>query len=152
MTTYSDYFVTGTRDDGTSFVSLRDDRPDWLQQAVYDAHDDEMPNDWRYAMCERIVSAIDDGVTGVDELVDSLVDTWTADRLAWLSDNIGRVSYVDDAIDDGLVDCSAGLVAMIGVGQYVTISQMVDVIVSAIDDAEHDPTGDVDDEDDEVTS
>lgn len=121
-------------DDGDTFVTLRDDAPDWLVDAVREAHGDEMPNDWRYEISARIFDALtDDPTADRHELADGLVDIYTGARLAWLAADIGRAGLVDEACDELGIDLG-GIVDQVGAGQYVVISQMVDIIADAIDE------------------
>lgn len=130
-------FTTKTRDDGTTFVTLTDTAPEWLQTAVYDAHDGEMPNDWRYETCSRIWDAFT--VEGIDpadddqrfELADSLVDIYTFDLTTWLASHNDRQFYVDEARRAyGSED--QGVVWDIKAGQHYCISEMVGIMADAI--------------------
>lgn len=85
-----DFFKRDTRHDGTKFVTLADNRPDWLHDAVYEAHQSDLPNDWIYAECEAACDAIDDGsLTDEDSLhshADCRVDVYTRDLYQWAAD------------------------------------------------------------------
>lgn len=84
------FFETKTRDDGTKFTTLADNRPDWLHDAVYEAHQSDLPNDWIYAECEAACDAIDDGVLADDDSVheyaDRRVDVYTRELYRWAAD------------------------------------------------------------------
>ena len=43
-TNYRAHFVEGQRDSGVRFITLADDRPEWLHGAVQEAHAGDMPN------------------------------------------------------------------------------------------------------------
>ena len=139
-TQISSYFVRNTRPDGSSFVTLSDDRPEWLQTAVYEAHDGETPNDWRYQTAAHIVELLADyDLADIDdyrdELADSLVDIYTHDLLAWLAADLNRTGYCDEAWNDDLASASDdGIVGLIRLGQYVAITAMVDILAAAIAD------------------
>jgi hypothetical protein len=83
----SEWFVTGKRDNGDSFVSLKDGRPDWLQEAVHEAHGGNLPDDWIYAECEAACEAIDNGdlkdEDALHEHADGRVDVYTKARFEW---------------------------------------------------------------------
>lgn len=127
------YFETKQRDNGETFVCLKDNRPQWLQDAVREAHDDEFPNDWRYAMCRQIAGAIDDGLTEdyTSEFADGAVDIYNSDRVRWLADDHTRTAYVDEARNEGLMNFEADILEQIGVGQYVCIERMASVMFTA---------------------
>lgn len=129
-TTLASYFVRQERDNGEAFYSLAEDRPEWLYGAVREAHDDELPNDWRYATCHSIAAMIDDGVTEAYEIADSLVDVYTVNLLEWLAENIGRMAYIAESNDDlGRPD---ELEDEIRQGQYLAIDRMAGILLAAI--------------------
>jgi hypothetical protein len=133
-TTLAAYFQRRTREDGSTYVTLAEDRPEWLYDAVRDAHDGELPNDWRYQICSAIVDALADGAEP-EEIADSLVDVYTHDLLAWLSDNVGRADNVNEALEEYIADVDNGIDRIIAAGQYLCIERMVQVLADAI--AEH---------------
>jgi hypothetical protein len=129
------YFTRAVRDDGTTYTTLTDEHPDWLHDAVYEAHDDELPNDWRYETCAQVAEAIDEGDTDASTIADSLTDIYNADLLAWVSGNLGRMSDVDEAMEDGSHDSLASLLMA---GQYRCIERMAQILLDAVDEAEED--------------
>ena len=84
------FFVTGKRNNGETFVSLKDERPEWLHDAVHTAHGSDLPNDWIYRECEAACDAIDEGSLtdddSVHEYADSRVDIYTRDLYQWAAD------------------------------------------------------------------
>lgn len=132
MTT-SQYFTRATRDDGTGYTRLVDDQPDWLYDAVRDAHDGELPNDWRFETCAAIAALIDDGDGDPHSIADGLVDVYTSDLLAWLTPE--RMAYVDEALEECLVDATTGVESIIRTGQYVCITHMASILVDAVSEA-----------------
>lgn len=130
----TDYFQRKTRDDGTTFVTLTDDAPEWLDDAVMAAHDGEWPNDWRYETCESIVEML--AGSGADpsdaawEIADSLVDVYNHDLYAWATPD--RWCYVDEAIENlGEVrDLSQALMQ----GQFYCIERMALALADAIEE------------------
>ena len=119
-----------------TFYTLTDDAPEWLTDAVREAHDDEGPNDWRFETCYRIALAIDETEEPADGLdvgdfanttADSLTDVYTSDLLTWLAGHLGRVSDVDDASDDP----KDGIVEVIRYGQYNVIERMTTILAAA---------------------
>lgn len=125
------YFETrkrGDEPDAERFVSLKDERPDWLQELVFEAHGhgDYLPDDWRYQTIRDAIGHIhDSGAESADDLEDSAhefadqnVDVYTGSRYAWLASNLRRSGYVDEARDEGLIGPDADVAEQIGVGQY----------------------------------
>lgn len=133
-------FETAKRDNGETFVRLTDGATEWVRDAVREAHDGEFPNDWRYAMCERIADdladALEDGADMDDvthEIADLLTDMDTSDLFQWLADNTSRAQYVDDAnAEMGHAD---SLAAQVQAGQFRCIRSMAETLLSAIRDA-----------------
>ena len=82
-------FETKTRDSGGgTFVTLRDDAPEWLQDAIREAHQGTMPNDWIYAECEAAWDAYTDQEARPDEHehADGRVDVYTKALYQWAAD------------------------------------------------------------------
>ena len=126
------HFATKERDDGSTYVTLRDDRPQWLADAVHDAHDDEMPNDWRYATCADICEMIDDGTEDACEIADALTDVYTGDLLEWANGHMNRacrpipVEYLpSDEVDAARV---------LTLTQYETVREMAEILAAAIEE------------------
>src|SRR4051812_18222176 len=100
----SEWFQRVERGEET-IVTLKDGRPDWLQELVYTAHGDFGPDDWRYQAIEAAIDAIHDASEDADrseighDFADSHVDVYTGARLAWLASNLNRPGYVDEACE-----------------------------------------------------
>lgn len=128
-----DAMETRTRDDGTNYVTTKDDAPQWVQDLAHDAHGTMLPDDWRYDAIHSVLSALSCGADEDDpgEIADTLVDTYTGDRLRWLASHMDRVAYCDDAAEEfGAPDC--GIVERIGWGQYMEASEIVGSVVESL--------------------
>ena len=103
--------VLATRTDGTEYRILREDCPmhDDLQTIVRDAHNDELPNDWRFAMVYDLCHAFldysqpqgqvftaDEFRNCIGEIAALKVDFSTHALLVWLSDNVSRCHFDDE--------------------------------------------------------
>lgn len=90
MSDFAKHFETKTRDNGERFTSLKDDRPEWLQDAVYAAHQGTMPNDWIYAECLAAIESFDadelSDEDNVHEFADARVDVYTKALYQWATD------------------------------------------------------------------
>lgn len=129
----TDFFQTKTRDDGSVFICLVDDRPEWVYEAVREAHDDEFPDDWRYEHCALIFEQVAQGANDPDDadtIADSLVDIYDADIVKWLADNTTRSAYVDDWHNDYGAEFN-DVISSIRGGQYVCLERMARVIIEA---------------------
>ncbi len=132
-----DNYFTNTMRGEERIVTLRDDAPEWVSDAVREAHDGEMPDDWRYDICESIFEEIDPEDDDRDfELADGLVDVYNNARVAWLAGDLGRASYCDEAADE--YGIAGDTFDRLGWGQLYCINQMVGVIRAAIEANEED--------------
>jgi hypothetical protein len=143
-------FVTDTRANGESFVKCKDDRDEWIDDAVMEAHGGMMPDDMRYRMIQRVADSIAetlayDADADLDdarfEAVDSLVPVYHSERFAWLASHNGRADYCDDARAEGVVSDDAGISDRIAAGIFAEYSEIWDSLVAAITEraAEIDP-------------
>jgi len=137
-------FTQDKRADGTTYWCLTrqarqtvDDLTSWLM----DLHDDELPNDWRY---ETIVS-ICDALMDIDDLkecectydaaagiADNLTDIYNHDLFRWYADQPGRVSYIEDAVSEGLIDTASDTIARLTIGQNECIRSMCHRIIDRL--------------------
>ena len=137
------HFVTkkrGRGKDAPSFVTLRDTRPDWLRAAVYDAHCEDLPNDWIYAECLAACKAIDAGDLGagaypedtIHEYADGRVDIYTRDRYQWAADFClsGTMAHAEEALEDR-GGHTGTLADRLGALQYCAIEAIAATILHA---------------------
>lgn len=122
------------RDSGETFVALKDDAPDWMTDAIHDAHGDMMPDDWRYQACMEAAEAIadaDDIDSARDSFMDA-VDVYNSDLMRWLDSHGSRTDYVDQAVEDyGWPD--GGLMQAIAIAQSIERGEVWDAIVAHLE-------------------
>ena len=98
-----DSLQRASRKDGSTYVRIADDAPDWVQPLVHDAHGDLMPDDWRYETIEDALSTIAESDNNLDEgdheFADD-ADIYNADLLKWVGSHGSRGGYVDDALTE----------------------------------------------------
>ena len=138
------WFETITRgegDDAETIWTMRDGRPDWVQELTYKAHGDFLPDDWRYKTIVYALDAIvEGGEYGTDpdhigfEFADGMVDVYTHDRNAWLSSNLNRAGYVEEAREEGLIGDGADITEQIGVGQYEEAREIFESVRQSLED------------------
>jgi hypothetical protein len=132
----SAWFETAIRSDGETFTRTKDGTPDWVTDLVRDAHGDLFPDDWRYEVisdaCEFIADS-DDPEDGSGEFADQAVNVYTHDRFAWLSSNLQRQGYVDEACDEFGASAELGIVERIGWGQYAEASEVFGSVLGSIE-------------------
>jgi hypothetical protein len=139
--------VLATRTDGTEYRMLREDCPmhDDLADIVRAAHDDELPNDWRYGMvydlCHALLDysqplacavTLDDYRKWVGDIVELRVDTSTHALLTWLADNVNRCCF--DDVEAWVGDADGSDIAnLAGRRQREAIATMAHTILSGLD-------------------
>ena len=107
-----DYFQTHPREASapvTTVYTLRDDAPEWVREAVREAHDlfDIMPDDLTYELCADAFAAVSGYASGfwdddAHDFADSEVSVYTSARMAYISDSWHRRSAADDALAEGI--------------------------------------------------
>lgn len=146
-----DAFEQIKRGDETITV-LRNERPQWVYDAVYSAHSDFLPDDWRFDKIQDAFGAIHDAsddadLTEVgDEFADGAVDIYNHGRLQWLASNLNRPSYCDAARDEGLISEDADMVDRAGMGQYMEAREIWGAVVSALENACEEADDETDDD------
>lgn len=122
-------------------VTLTDDRPNWLLEAIQEVHGNDMPRDWIYQECEAVCDAIDDGsLTDEDSLheyADGRVDTYTKDRYDWAADMClsSTFSEAEQSLEDAGGDNGADTVARLGLLQYYACERIARIILEAFENA-----------------
>ena len=112
---YAASFTWALRDK-EMFWHHKEDTPEEYISITRDAHDSELPNDWRYATCSEIADAIAEGdyqshedvVDDAYAIADAVIEQYTMGLLNWSCD-LNRQQYIDDV----LRQC-------VEAGQYVT--------------------------------
>lgn len=119
---FADAFEEAKRSDGTRFYRLREGSPQWMADAVRDAHDGALPYDWRYEACFRVVDkmreydveALDDSL---HEIADTLVDDWMSDLALWLGAHPAHAEAVNEAMTSWCVEETMDIAGRISLGQ-----------------------------------
>jgi hypothetical protein len=138
-------FTQDKRQDGSTFWCLteqaRQSVDDWTS-FIRELHDDEMPNDWRYETIVDICTYLMDLVEPIDEqsdvsdiafsAADSITSIYTSELCQWLSDNTGRLSYIDDAQEEGLIAAEADTFKRLQIGQFECIKSMAVRIIERL--------------------
>ena len=141
------------KSDGTKFTHLSDADywgpiRDDLLQIIHAAHDDELPNEWRYSTVSHIVESLlgygQPGESPWDveayrevswEIAESGADSYTSQNIAWLAENVGRVAFRDPDVTTELLPadqaCHIGFLALLR--QQEEIEWMVQTVLDSID-------------------
>lgn len=132
------HFELKQRDNGESFYSLKDnDKPEWLHDAIYQAHDGMLPDDYIYQWVYDAVCAYDDYDGDIDRVYGDLEgDIYNHALLKWLSSHSDRVALVDETMEE--LEISSGLMSLIQIAQVREKERVYAVIFEAIKDAQED--------------
>lgn len=138
LTKAADAFTT---DNPRGCVSTRDDAPEWLRDAIREAHAGNPPCDWTYAACQSFFDRFGSfgdqigGIIGraIAEWADSEVSPYNSQRYRWLSEASGAEDACDEAEADGLCGDSAALADRVGAGWYVWASAIGYALWSAVE-------------------
>jgi len=133
------YFVRQARADDSLYYILTADAPDWLREAVYQAHDDEAPNDWRYETCADIWEGLMDAIKhdmDLDDFIhtaaDDCVPIYTHELTTWLDDNPSRMAYMDEYIET--IGRPSDSDELLRGGIYLCVYRMASILVDAYRD------------------
>lgn len=117
---YVKYFETAKRGNQEEFIRLKEGAPSELKDLIRDAHEGMLPDDETYRFIHDAMLIIAD-IEDTDEpheQIDSDVDVYNSDLLAWVSSNLARAEYVDDAVKDFGYPEEGGLFKALMMGQY----------------------------------
>ena len=121
------HFVSFEDVNGERQWKLNDEASMDLSKLIMTMHDEELPNNWRFDTIFDIFTALNtDEPIDTFQVADDMVDIYNHDLKKWMSTHT-RDSYVDEAIEDGLVEMSEInlIVDLIRIGQFQCIHQMV---------------------------
>ena len=115
-----------TRDDGSKYVSLKDDAPDWCKDVIADVP-------FSNALIERAADTISDTDTDddpegdycfQDAITEMEADIYYSDLIAWFKDDPDSVTYCDDALTEwGAELAKQGIMAIFQYGQHEQMEQ-----------------------------
>jgi hypothetical protein len=131
-------FETATRPDGESFTRVKDGAPEWVREAVRDAHGSEfLPDDFRYSFASEAFDAIAEAGedADLDEVADEFADNvevYTSGLLDWVGSNLNRTGYVDQAAED-LGAESVSFASRLMLGQAVERREVFDATRAAVE-------------------
>jgi hypothetical protein len=92
------WFTVKTRDNGEQHVCLKDDHPEWVKSAVYEAHDSMLPDDYKFEYAMMAFEHLAE--SGEADDFEPSVDVYNARLLKWVSSHLERSAYVDQAMEE----------------------------------------------------
>jgi hypothetical protein len=135
-------FELKTREDGSTYYTIRDGSPDWMIEAVMAAHDEELPNDWRYSVCNFLAQNLaeydsaEEAYEHVGELAESQSTVYTSELLSWYAERPSRLDYADQAEENMGYGHDPGAITgdRLHLGHYYAIQQMAELLISACEE------------------
>ena len=148
ITNYINEFETRKRDDGTIFVYLKDYESTTgkkVDEALYKANGEGFPQESTFSTFLDCLDRINDYFDWEDndefnienienvrgEIVDGLVDIYTANLTKWLASDIANVYYLTEAIQQ--FDPRDG-VHLLSTAQYLYIDEIMSEVINLLED------------------
>lgn len=137
--TFADAFESAKRDNGETFYKLKDGSPQWMTDAIREAHaiggDTILPNDWVYSACDTMISHMADSDPEQwdeysHEWADGAVDCYNTDRAQWAASHLRFGCAVDEARDE--LGDAGGFYEQIGYGQYHVLRNIAGTLIKAV--------------------
>ena len=139
------FFVTGKRDNGETFRAPYRRAPQWLHDAVRDAHAGDFPNDWIYRECRpratRSMRGVSRMTTPCHEYADSRVDIYTRDLYQWAADMCLSDTYAGAESEAGdFLGEESDTIKRLSAIQYCAIGAIARIIMREADENAGDET------------
>jgi hypothetical protein len=138
------FFERRTRDSAGDraaevFYTLKDDAPEWLRDAIYEAHGGTLPDDWVYAECLAAIEEFDEGrfdgtypEDAIHEHADGRVDIYTKELFGWAEEFCLTDIYSEaEAEAEDLLSAEADTHDRLATIQYCAIARIVRTMIDA---------------------
>jgi hypothetical protein len=121
-------FTSKKRANGESFWCLKDGKnKKWVQDMIQKAHCGMLPDDYKYQFAYESLLAIADTDNADDITLES--DIYNSDLLQWVSSNLTRSEYVNEAVSEyGLDIKDFDLYKVLSMGQYMEKQEVLGIV------------------------
>ncbi len=129
------FFERRTRrrgEDETQFYTLTERYPTWVMEMVHTAHEDMMPNDYKYQYVVDTLDALSEGQDPDEALYEIEADVYNYDLLQWVQSHGERVGFVDEATRELGHHAELGMMGDIMMGQVQEKQQVWQSVASAL--------------------
>jgi len=94
------------------YLTMGSDRPQWVFQMAMNAHNDMLPDDYKFEFIVEALTQISEH-EDLDE-IEMPEEIYTSNLTKWLASNLRRPSYCDDALSEygGDLDDTVKLLAL----------------------------------------
>lgn len=131
-----EFFTKDKRLSGESYWHTTDKAPQWVKDLCQEAHGGMLPDDYRYLYIVESLEAIIDN-NGDSDSVELEADCRTSELTTWLASCTTRAEYVDQSIEE-FGQSAEGVLQQIGMGQFLEKQEVLQSVVSSLEDAELD--------------
>jgi len=126
------------RANGSRFLALPLSAPDWMREVVFSAHEEELPNDWRYELALRSAMALKEQPEAdlyelASEVAEQLSTVYTGELLSWYAEIPSRLSYADDAREELGTGSADDVGGMLQLGQWLAAQRGALALFSALE-------------------
>lgn len=138
----------GSRHTALSESSHWDAVRDDLQEIVRSAHDDELPNEWRYNTVKHIAESLLETALHSDrewdvedfreiswEIAAAGADSYTSDQMEWMCSNINRMTFHEENLPAELLTDAQqqNIPAMVRLRQEEEIEFMTQIVLTGLE-------------------
>ena len=111
---------------------LVDRYPSWIYEMVYKAHEEMLPDDYKYEYIVETLDALSEGQDPEEGLNDLEADVYDSDLLEWLSSHGERQGFVNEAVEVYGHSKEMGIMGDIMMGQKSEKEQVWRIVVEAL--------------------
>ena len=137
---YAGFFESIKKEDN-NIIILKENAPEELKKSVFRAHGDRLCDDYVYDWYDSILSNLSDyDIEKIDdvenyrgEIVDGLVDPYTAGLTKWLNNSVYNTYYLTEALEEFAYKDGFKLLA---IAQYKAIDEVYGYVIELLQNAE----------------
>ena len=127
------------RDDGSTFTALGgpdDSLRSIARDAIRAAHEEELPNDWRYAVCkaatEELLSSGEDADLSevASNAAECISTVYTGELLHWYAEVPARISYAEES--EEVYGTAEDLLSRLHLGQHLAAERAALLFLEAL--------------------
>ena len=135
----SSRFENKRRDNGDVFIVLEgpeDETREFASSALMSAHNEELPNDWRYEVCSLACDAISEAEENEDlseiinEVAENVTTVFNSQLFSWYAENSTRLSYAEEAREE--FGPSEEVIGDLHMGQYLAARETAQTFIDSL--------------------
>jgi hypothetical protein len=125
--------TTDKRNDGSEFVHLKENSPQWMTEVIRSVHGEKLPDDVTYAFISECADAIAEADDADDAITEIEPDTYTHDLTEWLHSRADHLYYVTEVLEESEIKDGFQLLAA---AQQKQIHEIGFALISALENVE----------------